>query len=91
MSFLSKKNIYTCEGCGAHIVTVDVDDGTTPYLTPCTETSGCGRLMRSSLYRVDQNMKPSHEWYRPSSTAEFSQHTRDHVEKGGLLLRRITQ
>lgn len=89
--FKGKKNIYTCEKCAAHIVTVDVDDGVTPFMIRCEVTQGCNGRMRSSLYRVfDQSMKASHEWYRPSpaSGEALSGPVLDHVMNGGLLLRR---
>lgn len=88
--FLGKKNIYVCDTCFEHIVTVVVDEGTTPFMTTCQATEGCRGLMQSSFYQVfDQRMKASHEWYRPPEL-EWSQHSpavRHHLELGGLLLR----
>lgn len=90
--FQGKKNIYTCEVCHKHIVTVDRDAGVTPFTVACQCTSGCKGWMKSSLYRVfDQSMKPSHEWYRPSAVVVLTGWEKDHVEKGGLLFRRIAQ
>ena len=66
--FKGKKNIYTCRKCCGHIVTVDVDDGVTPFMLKCRATEGCDGTMHSSLYRVfDQKMAAAFEWYRPSS------------------------
>lgn len=88
--FKGKKNIYTCDKCGGHIVTVDVDDGVTPFMLTCKVDEACDGTMRSSMYRVfDQGMKASHEWYRPSPATggRLSASALDHVMKGGLLLR----
>lgn len=92
MSFQGKKNIYVCQLCFGHIVTVDTDHGTTPFMIECKVTDGCRGLMESSFYRVfDQRIKPSHEWYKPEAAevAEKSVHIKQHVEMGGLLLREV--
>ncbi len=88
--FQGKKNVYTCDTCGRQTVTVDRDDGTTPFMIDCTG-SGCKGYMQSSLYRVDQALPATHEWYRPalSEMKNRKRHLRDHVERGGLLLREI--
>lgn len=91
-SFQGKKNIYVCEACKGHIVTVDRDDGVTPFMTSCYAKEGCSGAMRSSMYEVsDQTMRAGYEWYRPDSSeiTSASLHTRDHVSNGGLLLRKI--
>ena len=81
-----KLNIYTCEKCNAHIVTKDVDDGVTPFMTPCDD---CDGMMLSSFYRVwDQSMRPDYEWYRPENTDGLSKYVKDHVDKGGLIMRK---
>lgn len=86
--FKGKLNIYVCEDCLGHIVTRDMDQGVTPFMTRCLATEGCKGLMQSSMYRVfDQRMLHSHEWFLPEITPEMSAHTRDHVSKGGLILR----
>lgn len=91
MSFEGKKNIYVCDKCSGHIVTVDLVEGVTPFTTGCKATPGCKGVMRSSMYRVfDQSMKASHEWYKPDArelAMEPNAAVVDHVERGGLLLR----
>jgi hypothetical protein len=88
--FKGKKNIYTCEACHGHIVTVDVDEGVTPFMLTCKAHERCSGTMLSSLYCVyDQSMAASHEWYRPASTADLSPGLLEHVLKGGLLLRPV--
>ena len=89
--FQSKKNIYVCQKCSEHIVTVDRDNGVTPFMIRCEATSGCDGFMKSSMYRVfDQEMKASHEWYLPTAAeiAGLSDWEREHVRNGGLLLRK---
>jgi len=96
MSFQGKKNLYVCEVCGHHIFTVDRDAGTTPFMTPCEECKG---TMVSHMYRVNQHVRVTHEWYSPSTDeleiatlGKVFHHAaaiREHVKRGGLLLRRI--
>jgi hypothetical protein len=91
-SLVGKLNIYTCEKCRGHIVTVDRDEGTTPFMVGCRATEGCSGMMESSFYRVwDQRMAPQFEWYRPDATevATLKLVARDHVQRGGLLLRAL--
>lgn len=87
-----KKNIYTCDTCFGHIVTVDRDDGVTPFMINCRATIECVGTMRSSMYRVfDQSMRATFEWYKPSvlEIGALESGARGHVDKGGLLLRKI--
>lgn len=87
-------NIYTCDQCGQHIVTKDMDKGVTPFLIGCQCTVACHGRMASSFYRVwdpEEHMRWTHEWYHPSIlSANMSAATIDHVSKGGLLLRART-
>ena len=90
-SFQGKKNIYTCEKCGFHVVTVDRDEGVTPFMIAC-RAFGCDGHMHSSMYRVfDQRIKARFEWYRPGEPelAMMSPAMQDHVRMGGLAMREI--
>jgi len=86
-----RRNIYTCEARFGHVVTVDLEDGVTPFMIECKAKDGCKGMMQSSMYRVfDQRMRPNFEWYRPKNNEEMirlSAWSRDHVAKGGLILR----
>src|ERR1035437_3016389 len=85
-----KRNIYTCDECLGHVVTVDVADGVTPFLIGCKVTPGCKGLMQSSMYRVfDKRMRADFEWYAPTKeqTVALSAGLREHASKGGLVLR----
>jgi hypothetical protein len=91
IGFKGKKNIYTCDKCKGHIVTVDVDRGVTPFMTNCKATLNCKGMMTSSMYRVfDQNMRADYEWYRPSAIKVLKPHIKQHVEQGCLLLRKAS-
>lgn len=86
----NRLNIYICDNCGGHIVSKDVDSGTTPFMIRCESTTGCQGRMQSSMYRVfdpEGKMHHSHEWYKPTPGMLIPKHTLDHVNKGGLLLR----
>lgn len=94
----SKLNAYECDGesgfgrgpdkpgCGAYIVTVDREPGVTPFMVKC---GACGQMAHSKFYRVHRTLIATHEWYRPDTLDGLNVHEREHVEKGGLLLRPI--
>lgn len=106
-TLVGRENVYTCEVCGAQLVTVDRDPGTTPFMVTCGDynAGGCGGHMTSAFYpngpRPPHISAPTHEWYRPNDaelTAECAKHKhrpgvptaiREHVTRGGLLLRPI--
>ena len=117
MRTATKLNIYTCNTCGGRIVTVDLVEGTTPFMVGCRVTEHDAKLranedglaieelrglwdtlkckgdMYSSFYRVPPDApEPTWEWYKPDAK-EYAKlplvTRRDHVDKGGLLLRRI--
>lgn len=93
MSNVGRENWYSCDACGEIMVTVDVDEGTTPMLTECRATWACEGIARFGWY----GPKPlgagvaKWEWYRPSPSRveakSMSAETRLHVRLGGLLLR----
>lgn len=85
-----KLNIYVCNVCGDHIVTVDLVVGVTPFMVGCRATEGCKGFMKSSMYRVfNQKMRPDFEWYRPDGLDGLTQGEVSHVQQGGLLLRPV--
>ncbi len=90
--FKGKKNIYVCEKCKGHVVSVDVDQGVTPFTIDCKATAFCSGWMKSSMYRVwDQDMRADWEWYRPPVVQILSPQAQAHVDQGGLLLRKATR
>jgi len=89
MSFLGKKNVYVCQECGHSTVTIDVDDGTTPFLTGCTK-EGCKGTAQSQCYQVLEPLVPTHEWYRirdPNDRILQHPAAKWHHNHGGLFLR----
>lgn len=82
-----KINVYECPD-GHQTVTIDLEDGTTPMMMNC-RTPNCGKTSCSKWYRVDQNLKPEFEWFKPTDMKKLNPAERDHVQRGGLLIRKI--
>lgn len=89
-----KINIYTCNTCNKKIVSVDVDDGVTPFTIGCTDRQCIGHAYSSFYPRRPKDMPPNEkptiegmlslaeiEWYRPRVLPKDFQ---DHFLKGGL-------
>ena len=102
MSNVGKENVYVCETCGGYTVTVDVDDGVTPFMLGCrANVQGmgiyvptCKGMAQSQFYPVGPRPihipPPAWEWYKPTG-ADFdnlSAAMKEHVYKGGLDIRR---
>lgn len=81
-------NVYICEVCAGHTVTIDREPGVTPFMLRCRATKDCGGSAFSQFYSVPQDLTPSYEWRKPTKTEYFQQdkETREHVDKGGLLV-----
>ena len=89
---IGKKNVYVCQACGRKIVTLDIDEGVTPFMIPCKETEGCEEgLMRSCFYSVDQTLPVNYVWFIPKSLDGYSESMIEHINKGGLDIRKATQ
>ncbi len=90
MSFKGKKNIYLCPSCGHGFVSLDVDDGTTPFMTKCLN---CNDMAQSMFYAAPQEVlariNPALEWYSPSpkSVKKMSPAAQQHCARGGLISR----
>lgn len=56
------------------------------------ENGECNGRATSSMYPPPPMPswigKPTHEWYRPTELSDLDPETREHVERGGLLLRK---
>ena len=89
MTYKGKKNSYRCETCNGVIVTVDVDDGVTPFLLSCKVTPGCIGMMKSNFYRIDQSATAEYEWFKPVSLKGYSAGMKQHIKMGGLDLRKV--
>lgn len=79
-------NVYHCGSCGRDRVTINLDAGVTPMYLRCDQ---CGGQSVSRWYRVDQTLMPEYAWYRPHNLRGFDAAMRDHIERGGLDLRKI--
>lgn len=82
-------NQYTCRTCGKYIVTIDRDVGVTPAMLNCRATHGCSGIMDSARYRVRPGLKLNYEWYKPENLDGFDRDMREHIEMGGLVIRKI--
>lgn len=95
MNFKGMKNIYLCSGCGRGVVTQDMDAGVTPFIIFC-DRPGCGKPMQSLCYKVPQRVlehfPATFEWYAPAGEeiAGLAPQVREHVQKGGLVMRQVT-
>lgn len=83
---MEKKNQYVCPE-GHSTVTIEHDEGTTPFLIKCTK---CTCMAMSRFYRVDREAKPTHEWYKPDIMT-VKPYEKEYVLNGGLLLRPIKE
>jgi len=48
---IGMKNMYTCDECKGTIVTIDREQGVTPFALACRATEGCRGTMTSAFYR----------------------------------------
>lgn len=99
MSLKGRENVYTCAKCGGYTVTVDLDEGTTPFMIGCRASGRereCDGLASSAFY--PPGPRPAHippaawEWYRPTRQQAKRLDRKwpgmlDHVARGGLHLR----
>lgn len=84
-------NQYVCDTCKGDIVTIDKDDGCTPFMLACRATKGCKGMMQSRFYRGVCGV-PAFEWRKPTFK-EFRKASRamqDHFEQGGLDIYPVT-
>lgn len=91
-----RENVYTCQKCGGRVTTIDRDEGVTPFMIGHREVgSDCKGLMHSAFYpegpRPSHIAAPTYEWYKPDEQEykTLRRASKEHVDKGGLLLRRI--
>lgn len=86
---MKRKNLYRCPK-GHETITVDRDEGVTPFMLLCRH-SGCTEMAQSSFYQVDQKLVATVEFYKPGAEDPCMQDeaVRDHVRAGGLMPRSI--
>jgi hypothetical protein len=83
-----RKNLYTCDICRGEVVTLDLDEGTTPFMLSCLATPKCQGLMQSSFYQCDPLRPHQYEWVKADHLEEYDPNMQEHIRKGGLVLRR---
>lgn len=88
---IAKVNTYTCDTCNGSIITIDVDEGVTPFMLRCRATPKCPGTSRSALYREvvsDLNFRPHYLWVKPDAAEyeKLNKATQQHVDQGGLVL-----
>lgn len=84
-----RKNQYTCQTCQGSIITVDVDEGTTPFMLLCKATPGCDGFMYSNFYGCDQTLAAQYEFFKPASFEGYDAGMLEHLQKGGLDFRKV--
>lgn len=83
-----RKNVYHCQVCHDEVVTVDLDEGVTPFAIACRATAGCKGTMFSGFYpQWAQALPAAFEWFKPTDLSGYSAAMRDHLERGGLDMR----
>lgn len=103
MSERGEINGYRCDTCGEHTYIVHVDDGVTPMFLGCRKSGsaegGCQGQGVSLMYPpppIPPYVLASveWEWYEPDlgelPRLDALSGELDHVQRGGLLLRRLT-
>lgn len=85
---LGRRNAYECKNpaCRRYIITIDRAPGVTPFIVRCRK---CNNEAYSKMYRVQEHLTPTHEWYRPETLDGIDKALHDHISKGGLILRAI--
>lgn len=87
-------NGYYCRSCTGIIYIRHADEGVTPMFLACRATKGCKGSMASMMYRLpDPEFHPLHityEWFTPDDLSGYDEAMREHIQMGGLDLRRIT-
>lgn len=102
-------NAWTCETCGEPFIAFDRHPGVTPAFvahqtfdpdTECEGTCASGFYRAAAVHQAakwhgQQQVTPSHEWYRPSAVELKAERGRgrraveSHVMQGGLLVRPV--
>lgn len=96
----SRENVYTCKKCGGYTVTVDVNEGVTPFILRCRASGkegDCDGDAYSAMYpdgpRPARIPPPAWEWFKPTGSEynKLSRAMKEHVDRGGLDIRRTTR
>lgn len=87
-----KRNVYVCQKCRGHTVTVDRHEGVTPFMIECRvggmkpDLERCDGMMHSRFYRdpLAYLSVPEWEWFRPTDAEldEYVKHIDPRAEVG---------
>jgi len=100
VSLAGEINGWRCDRCGQHTYCIHVNDGVTPMFLACRASGrlgDCDGTGASLMY--PGGPPPAHvieavqfEWYEPTGFEyrRLEPSAREHVDKGGLLLRDLT-
>ena len=88
----ARLNKYTCEKCSGTIITIDRDEGVTPFMLKCRIDERCMGSMTSSFYQIKEG-NPTHEWYKPDvgEIMKSSPGMKEHYAQRGLNIRKIAE
>ena len=91
MNERKRVNSYRCDTCGKDTVTIDRDEGVTPFILGCRVTAGCSGMGTSAMYKPGEKRRPTHEWFSPNEQERkrLSRGMLEHVIRGGLDIRPI--
>lgn len=95
-SLAGSVNAWYCSTCQRATWAIHVDAGVTPFMLGCRRTKGCTGMAKSMMYPdkpLDQRaVLIAWEWYKPTARQlrRMDAATRDHVERGGLVLRALS-
>ena len=79
MESSNRINAYTCEKLHS-TVTWNKDAGVTPMFITCDQ---CGGMASSRMYRVDQSLIATKEWYKPTEE-DITNEANEVAEKNGI-------
>ena len=86
-----KLNIYSCDSCHQLIITIDIDEGTTPAFLNCRTTKDCLGTMHSHGYTVKKFV-----WFTPDPDIKdylgkflYDEGMREHIKMGGLDIKEL--
>ena len=85
----NRRNAYICKTCNGVIITVDHDEGVTPFMLLCRATPKCKGAMYSQFYRgalVEGSLPAQFEWRKATykEYAKASKPMQQHFDAGGL-------
>jgi hypothetical protein len=89
--FTPRNIVYTCVSCGRQIVARLTVAGVAATNIQCRATVGCeGTMVFDQSSRNGVDRPHTHEWFRPEISADMPAKVADHIKRGGLVIRPIS-